>query len=213
MPKKLEPSKRTLEDIDVISREVVFKEWSTVEKATFRHKRFDGTWSDPVTRELHYVGEVVNVLAWDPSTDYVVLVEQYRPPGIVHNEASWLFECIAGLIDTDNETPADVARREAEEEAGCTLHDLQLISHLYTSPGAWTEKSYLFLAQADLSNVGGLHGLAHEQEDIRAVTVPHEEAMRAANDGRIRDAKTILMLQWLALNKEKLLKTDEFKIL
>ncbi|MBV1885687.1 MAG: NUDIX domain-containing protein [Parvibaculaceae bacterium] len=207
MPKILEPSKRTLADVEVISREVVFQEWSTVEKATFRHRRFDGTWSDPVTRELHYVGEVVNVLAWDPSTDYVVLVEQYRPPGIIHNEASWLFECIAGLIDTDNESPEDVARREAEEEAGCALTDLKLISHIYSSPGAWTEKSYLFLAQTDLSDVGGLHGLEHEQEDIRAVTVPHEEAMKATNDGRIRDAKTILLLQWLALNKKNLLKT------
>ncbi|MAB12536.1 NUDIX domain-containing protein [Parvibaculum sp.] len=203
MEKRLTPSPRTLDDVDLQSRETIGQGWGKLERFTFRHRRHEGGWSDVVTRDVYTIGEVTCVLPYDPALDAVLLVEQFRPCGLVHGEATWLFEAIAGIIDP-GETPADVAIREAQEEANCLIQDPVLIGPFWSSPGGYGERSYIFAARADLSSVGGIHGLDHEHEDIRAVVVPLADALAAINDGRIRDAKTALMIQWVALNLDRL---------
>lgn len=202
MEDRLIPTPRTLDDIDLRSRETIGQGWGKLERFTFRHRRFDGTWSDVVTRDLYTIAEVAMVLPYDPALDAVLLIEQFRTCGLVWNEPTWLFEAIAGVVDP-GETPPQVARREAIEEADCAIGEPILISKLYSSPGGYGERSYIYAAKADLSAIGGIHGLAHEHEDIRAVVVPLAEAERATQDGRIRDAKTFLMIQWIAANRDK----------
>lgn len=202
MEDRLIPTPRTLDDIDLRSRETIGQGWGKLERFTFRHRRFDGTWSDVVTRDLYTIAEVAMVLPYDPALDAVLLIEQFRTCGLVWNEPTWLFEAIAGVIDP-GETPPQVARREAIEEADCAIGEPILIGKLYSSPGGYGERSYIYAAKADLSEIGGVHGLAHEHEDIRAVVVPLAEAERATQDGRISDAKTFLMIQWVAANRAK----------
>lgn len=203
MEKRLIPSPRSLADVDIRSRETIGRGWGKLERFTFRHRRFDGGWSDLVTRDMYTIGEVAMVIPYDPALDAVLLIEQFRACGLVWGEATWLFEAVAGIIDA-GETPVEVARREALEEAGCTIADPILITTAYSSPGGYGERSHIYVAKADLSGVGGIHGLAHEHEDIRATVVPLAEALAATGDGRIRDAKTFLMIQWLAENKSKI---------
>ena len=202
MEKRLTPSPRTLDDVDLKSRETIGQGWGKLERFTFRHRTYAGGWSETVQRDVYTIGEVTCVLPYDPSLDAIVLVEQFRICGLVHGEATWLFEAIAGIIDP-GETPEEVAIREAQEEAGCEIADPIPIGAFWSSPGGYGERSHIFTARADLSNVGGIHGLDHEHEDIRAVVVPLADALAAINDGRIRDAKTTLMIQWVALNRER----------
>lgn len=203
MEDRLIPTSRSLADVDIESRELIGRGWGRLERFSFRHRRFDGGWSDLVTRDMYTIGEVAMVIPYDPALDAVLLIEQFRACGLVWGEATWLFEAVAGIVDP-GETPAEVARREALEEANCAIADPVLITTAYSSPGGYGERTHIYAAKADLSGIGGIHGLAHEHEDIRAVVVPLAEALAATADGRIRDAKTFLMIQWLAENKTKM---------
>jgi ADP-ribose pyrophosphatase len=203
MERRLIPTPRTLADIDIRSRELIGQGWGKLERFTFRHKRFDGAWSEPVVRDLYTIGEVAMILPYDPKLDAVLLIEQFRTCGLYWNEATWLIEAVAGIVDP-GETPPEVAIREAMEEAACEIAEPVLIATVYSSPGGYGERTHMYAGRTDLSEAGGLHGLAHEHEDIRAVAVPLEEAYAATQDGRVRDAKTMLMIQWLMANKSKL---------
>jgi len=203
MEKHLTPTPRSLDDVKIRTRELIGRGWGKLERFVFRHRRFDGGWSEDITRDLYTIGEVSMILPYDPALDAVLLVEQFRTCGLYWNEATWLFEAIAGVIDP-GEPPPEVARREAVEEAGLDISTPVHIATAYSSPGGYGERTYMYAGAADLSAAGGLHGLAHEHEDIRAVVVPLAEAHAAAFDGRIRDAKTILMIQWLTANKSQI---------
>jgi ADP-ribose pyrophosphatase len=203
MESRLIPTPRSLADIDLRSREVIGRGWGKIERFIFRHRRFDGEWSREITRDVYTIAEVVNVLPYDPALDAVVLIEQFRTCGLVWGEATWLFEAVAGIRD-EGETPEEVARREAEEEAGCSVTSVHPVTSVWSSPGGYGERAHLFIGMGDFSSVGGLHGLAEEDEDIRAVLVSLAEAHAAIQDGRIVDAKTILLIQWLMLNRQNL---------
>ena len=203
MDSRLSPTPRSLADVDLKSRDTIGRGWGKLERFVFRHRRYDGDWSEEVTRDVYTIGEAVNVLPYDPELDAVVLIEQFRTCGLVWDEATWLFEVVAGVRDK-GETPEEVAKREAVEEAGCELRAVHPVSTVWSSPGGYGERAYLFIGLASLEGVGGIHGLAHEHEDIRAVVVPLAEAYAATQDGRIRDAKTTLLIQWLMLNKSQL---------
>ena len=204
MEKRLIPSPRTLDDVKILSRDLIGRGWGKLERFVFRHRRFDGEWSDEVTRDLYTIGEVSMIIPYDPALDSVLLVEQFRTCGLYWNDATWLFEAIAGIIDP-GETPPQVAQREAGEEAGLKIATPVPIATVYSSPGGYGERTHMYAGATDLSTAGGIHGLAHEHEDIRAVVVPLAEALAACFDGRIRDAKTILMIQWLTANKSQFL--------
>ena len=130
--------------------------------------------------------------------------------------AAWLFPlyllliclfvvpiAVAGIIE-DGETPEDVARREAEEEAGCAIGDLVAGPSFYASPGISTEHVRVFVGRTDVQGIGGIHGLASEGEDIRVAVHPLDEALAMLNDGRIVFAPAAVALQWLALNRDEI---------
>jgi ADP-ribose pyrophosphatase len=203
MEKRLVPTPRSLADVDIRSREIIGRGWGKLERMVFRHRRFDGTWSDEVTRDIYTIGEVAMVLPYDAALDAVLLIEQFRACGLVWDRATWLIEAVAGLVDA-GETPPDVVVREAREEADCEIGTPVHMTTVWSSPGGYGERTHLYAASANLSGAGGIHGLAHEHEDIRAVVVPLAEAYAATQDGRIVDAKTTLMIQWLMLNKSQI---------
>ena len=156
-----------------------------------------------LTREVLERGRVAAVLPVDPVRDRVVLIEQFRPGAWAAQWEPWLLECVAGVIEA-GETPEELARREALEEAGCVITDLVPIASFLTSPGATSETVRLFCGRVDSDGVGGLHGLGTEGEDIRARVMPVEEAVSLLDEGRIVNAKTIIALQWIARHYDSL---------
>ena len=181
----------------------LFEKYFRLEEYSISHELFGGGESPVFTREIFERGTVVAVLPYDPVRDKVVLIEQFRAGAITNAEGPWLIECVAGVIEA-GESEQQVARRESEEEAGCIIEDLQVISEYYVSPGGTTEHCSLFCGIVDSDGVGGIHGLPHEQEDIRVMVVDSAEAYAWLCEGRVRSSATIIALQWLELNKSRL---------
>lgn len=200
----------TKQDVEILERKSGFSGFFDLNIYTLRHRQFAGGWGPAITREVFERGHAVAVLPYDPATGRVMLIEQFRPgayfsmdsPWFGDDASPWIYEGVAGIIDS-GETPEGVAYREAVEETGTELTDLHLVSHYLVSPGGTTESVFVFIGRADLSNVDGLHGIPHEGEDIRPFTLPLTEAYDAIEEGLVNNAMTIIALQWMMLNKDK----------
>jgi ADP-ribose pyrophosphatase len=194
------------ERVELLERGTEFQGYFRIDRYHLRHEQFAGGMSGPIVREVFERGQVAAVLPLDPAAERVVLIEQFRAGAYARGWHPWLLECVAGVID-DGESADEVARREAREEAGCVITDLLPIAAPFlSSPGACSETVSLFCGRVDAATVGGIHGLVEEHEDIRVATWPIDDALGLLETGRIVNAKTIIALQWLALNRERVLR-------
>lgn len=190
------------QDVVVERRETLFKGFYRVDKLHVRHRLFAGGTGPLITREMFVRPPAVGVLVYDADADSVLLIEQFRV-GALEDAHPWQMEIVAGLIEP-GESPEDVARRETMEEAGVEIDLLERVMTFLPSPGGSDERFTLYVARADLSGAGGIHGLPEEGEDIRVNVMSTNQALAALASGRIDNAPCILALQWLALNKPRL---------
>ena len=190
------------DDVEVVEREACFRGFYQLDRLHLRHRLFAGGMGKLINRELFVRHDAVCVLPYDPQRDCVVLIEQFRIGALDKSANPWLIELVAGLIDKD-EQPEQVARREAVEEAGLELAELWPLTQYYPSPGGSDERVHLYVGRCDSRGAGGVHGLEEEGEDIRVLVWSLEEALAALDDGRIDNAASIIALQWLALNRDK----------
>jgi ADP-ribose pyrophosphatase len=175
-----------------------------LERHELRHRRFDGTMSPTLERLVFASGDAVTVLPYDPVRDRVLLIEQFRAGPFARRDAvPWCLETIAGRCDAD-ESLEETARREAEEEAGLQLGRFERILGYYPTPAIAAEFITGFIGEADLPASQGFFGLDAEHEDIRAFTLPREEAEAAVASGEVNNAPLALSLLWLAANAERL---------
>ena len=191
---------------EVVSKETVYNGFFRLEKYRLKHTLFQGGWSNELTRELFRRGNCVAVLLYDPVRDEVVLIEQFRVGAILQAERAWLMEIVAGAIE-EGETAEEVALRESVEEAGCEIQELKVINEFFTTPGGASEWITLFYGRVDTSCVGGIHGLDHEDEDIRVTAVKFDEVYQMLEQGNIESAIPIIAIQWLYINRDKLRQT------
>lgn len=183
--------------IRILSQEILSDDWAILKKTTFDYRR-DGVWETQV-RQTYDRGDGAAILPFDPDRGTVLLVRQFRWPAFVTGHKEPLIEVCAGLLDKDD--PETCIRKEAEEELGYRLNSVKLLLTPYMSPGSVTERLWLFAARyspADRISEGG--GAPEEGEDIEVLEMPVDDAIAAISDGRIIDAKTILLLQHLKLN-------------
>ncbi len=192
-------------DVEVLAKETVFQGYFRVDRYRLRHRTFAGGWSEEMVREVFERGHAVVVLLYDPDRDAVALIEQFRPGAYAAGWHPWLMECVAGIIE-DGEDPDDVARRETKEEAGAEPTDMIHIGDYLVTAGGSSESCKLYCARVDSSTISGLHGLAHEGEDIRVEVVSAAEALAMVRDGRVNNAMAALAIQWLTLDKDALRK-------
>ena len=188
---------------EVMEESPVYRGFFNLSQYRLRHTLFGGGWSGPLIRELFHRGRCVAVIPYDPVTDRVLLIEQFRIGAVGDKPVPWLVEIVAGAIEP-GEAPEEVARREAMEEAGCALGELIDIGEFYTTPGGCSEKVSVFcgLVQGELRE--GIFGLVEEDEDIRVMVVALDEALAWLQSGIIDSAIPALALQWLALNRARL---------
>src|SRR3989338_4307743 len=188
------------DDYDIIKREVLYKGIFSLARYHIRHHLFNGAWSNVYTREILERQSAAAVLPYDPVLDHVILIEQFRAGAIANPQSPWLIEVVAGVYN--NEKVEDVAKREANEEAGCNILDLYPICDYFVSPGGSNEYLNLYCGKVDASEAGGTHGLPEENEDILAFSLPLEEALAMFQEGKIKTAPVIISLLWLQLNRE-----------
>jgi len=188
------------ERVKVVADEVLSNNWYTLKKYTFDYQRSDGKW-ERQSREAYDRGNGAVILLYSPEKQTVLLTRQFRMPTYVNGNASgMLIEACAGLLDRDN--PEDCIKRETEEETGYKITAVEKVFEAFMSPGSVTEILYFFVAEySEAMNVSEGGGSAQEQENIEVLELPFHEALQMVKTGEIKDAKTIMLLQYAQLNQ------------
>ncbi|WP_166423480.1 ADP-ribose diphosphatase [Paraglaciecola sp. 20A4] len=195
-------------DVEITHKETLYEGFFKMVKYHFKHRLYDGGWSQIVQREIFERGHAVAVLPYDPNLKEFVMIEQIRIGALATSNSPWLLEIVAGII-VPGETAEDVCYREAQEEAGVTITHLKKALSYLASPGGTTERLHIYVAQVDASQAKGVHGLDYESEDILVHRVPEDQAIEWINQGKIENAATLIALQWFAMNKQRVL--DDWK--
>ena len=185
-------------DVRITDVEVVSDGWHVLRRTTFDYRGRDGEWTTQA-RETYDRGNGATVLLYDPHGRTLLLSRQFRLPAYVNGHTDgMLVEAAAGLLDGDE--PDEAIRREAEEELGVRVDALEHLFDLFMSPGSVTECVHFYAAEYHPAAIAGGGGLAEEGEEIEPVTVGYDDALAMVADGRIVDGKTVILLQWAALN-------------
>lgn len=191
--------------LQILANETVYQGFFRADRYRLRHRLYAGGWSAELSREVFERGRAAGILLYDPQRDEVVLIEQFRLPAHLAGFSGWQIEIVAGKVDREDEIEAEVATREAKEEAGLTILGEILPIHRYLpSPGGCTERIDLFCGRVDARGAGGIFGLAAEHEDIKVVVLSYHEAMKLLRADRLQNGPTILALYWLAAHRTKL---------
>lgn len=187
------------QDVRILGDEEAFSGHFSVRRLTLQYRCFGGGWSEPQVREVFERGDAVGVLPYDPVTDSVVLIEQFRAGALRGPASPWMLELVAGVVE-EGEDDESVAHREALEEAGCEMSELVPIATVLPSAGACSEQVRLFCGRVSRASVGGIHGLAAEGEDILVHGVPREAALELLARDRVPNGHTLIALQWLQIH-------------
>lgn len=192
-------------DTEIVSEQTVWSGLFSVDIVRFRHRRFDGGMSGIRTWELFRRGRAAALLPYDPVTDQVALIEQFRLPAFAAGLHASMMEIPAGLCDAA-EDPAITAARETMEETSLAVQDLHHVGNFLLTAGGADETCALFVGRADLAGTPrtGTNGLAAEQEDIRLHFCPAQDAIEAAIAGQYPNSVTTIALLWLAARRVSL---------
>lgn len=181
---------------------LLFKGFFEFSELRVSHSLYKGGESEVLSREVFNRNQAVVVLLYDSNNEQVILVEQFRP-GAVRNaltagnqDAAWLIEPVAGMIEVD-EDPVETGIRETQEETGVFIDSLEYVCQFYPSPGGCDEILHLYAADIDSTRIDEHGGLSDEYEDIKVLKIGFSEAKRRLNSAEFNVASTFIALQWL----------------
>ena len=173
--------------------------WYSLKKIIYDYLKKDGTW-ETQEREAYDRGNGAVILLYNKAQQTVILTRQFRMPTYVNgNKDGMMIEACAGILEQEN--AEESIKRETEEETGYRIQKVEKVMEAYTSPGSVTEILHFFIAEYDKSmkvNDGG--GVAEEQEEIEVLELDFQQAMAMIKTREIKDAKTIMLLQYVALH-------------
>ncbi|MDH6254031.1 GDP-mannose pyrophosphatase NudK [Chryseobacterium sp. H1D6B] len=184
--------------IKIVKTEILSDNWYTLNKITYEKSKRDGT-IETQSREAYDRGNGAVILLYNKNTETVILTRQFRLPTYINgNSTGMLIEACAGLLDNDN--PEECIKRETEEETGYQISQVEKIYEAYMSPGSVTEILHFFIAaySEEMKTTDG-GGLEEEGEDIEVLEIPFDDTLRMIDTGEIKDAKTIMLLQYLRI--------------
>ncbi|MBK8832658.1 MAG: GDP-mannose pyrophosphatase NudK [Saprospiraceae bacterium] len=188
-----------IDNIKITNTQILSDNWYHLKKVTYSYTKQDGS-VHVQSREAYDRGNGAAILLYNTVHKTVIMTRQFRLPTYINgNPTGMMIEACAGLLDMEN--PEECIVRETEEETGYTVTSVQKVFEAYMSPGSVTEILYFFVAEYDAHMKTGKGGGAeHEEENIEVLEIKMDEAMLMISDGRIRDGKTIMLLQYLRLN-------------
>ncbi|WP_108423062.1 GDP-mannose pyrophosphatase NudK [Flagellimonas amoyensis] len=182
-----------------IKKELLSDNWYTLNKVTFEYQREDGTW-EKQTREAYDRGNGAAILLYNPNKSTVVLTRQFRMPTYLNGNADGMMvEACAGLLEKGN--AEQTIKMEVEEETGYKIDKVKKVFEAYMSPGSVTEILYFFIGEYEAAmkvSEGG--GAEDETENIEVLEIGFDEALQMVKTGEIKDAKTIMLLQYAQIN-------------
>lgn len=191
----------SLKDVTIHEKKRVYDNHFALDVYRVSYKKFNGHTTRILDRIIfERKTDAVAILPFDPVTEEVVLIEQFRPGALKDPVSPWLIEVVAGMID-DGETEIEAAMRELQEESGIAVRpqDLHYINAVYPSPGGCSERVTLYIGRIEAAHLLSLGGLADEDEDIRIFKVPVKKAFEFCKSGRINNAAALMTLQYLQI--------------
>ncbi|GAB2190709.1 NUDIX domain-containing protein [Sessilibacter sp. MAH2] len=194
----------TDQDVTLENTQVAYQGFFKMLKYTLKHRLFNGGWSKNFSRELFVRGDAAAAILYDPKADQIGYVEQFRVGAMAAGQNPWCLEVVAGMIDK-GETGRSTIERELVEEADFYPAEIIEIGSYLSTPGGCDERVWLYCALGDLSKIGGVHGLDDENEDIRVHVESAETVLNRIFTDRFNNAATVIALQWLALNRARLI--------
>ena len=190
------------ETVELVEHQVAYQGYFRIGRYFFRHGLYQGGQSKVLRREVFERGHAAAVLPYDPVRDEVVLIRQFRAGIYVAGRHAWTWEIVAGILE-EGESPEDLIRREAVEEAELEIRDVIAVHDLVISPGGSSETCAIFVGRVDTTNAGGVFGLEEEGENILVKVVPFAEARAMLDRDEIGNAIGVIALQWLALHRDE----------
>jgi GDP-mannose pyrophosphatase NudK len=189
----------TTPEIKITSNKILSDNWYILKRVAFEYQKSDGSW-ETQRREVYDRGNGAAILLYDKLEKTVVLIRQFRMPTYMNgNPTGMMIEACAGLLEEEN--PEECIRRETEEETGYQVRDVRKIFQAYMSPGSVTEIIHFFVAEYSRDmKIGEGGGLETEHENIDVLEMPFTDALSMIQSGEIRDAKTIMLLQYAQIN-------------
>lgn len=189
-----------ISNVKILKSEILSDNWYVLRKFTYEFTKKDGTVVTQ-SREAYDRGNGATILLYNQEFRTVILTRQFRLPTYVNgNETGMVIEACAGLLDKEN--PEACIRRETEEETGYQIKEARKVFEVYMSPGSVTEILYFFIAEYSREmKVAAGGGLEQEEENIEVLELGIDEAMSMIETGEIRDAKTIMLLQYVRLKQ------------
>lgn len=206
---EFKPHTFTQDDYEILKREVPYEGKFRMAKYHVRFRLYGGGWSGTMVREVMERKSAAGILPYDPIKDRVILIEQFRPGALSHPQTPWLLEIVAGILE-QQEPPESLVIREAQEEANCKILDIHPVCGYFVSPGGCNEYISLFCGRVD-AHSDGIFGLHEEHEDIRAFSLPADEAFEMVKENKIQTSPAIVTLQWLQMNRDRLKKLWQTK--
>jgi ADP-ribose pyrophosphatase len=189
--------------VEILGKEWLSQGFMKLARFTVKHERFDGGMIGPMTREIVVRTNAVAVLPYDPVNNKILLIEQFRVAAHLAGFPAWQRELIAGISDRE-ESSEELARREALEEANCTVTDLVEMFRYLPSPGMTNEVLIFYCGRMDSSHIPGVHGLASEHEDIRSTLFDVDQIPELLATGSTGNGPLITALQWMLLNGDRI---------
>lgn len=189
-----------LNPINILKTEVLSDSWYVLRKITYQHTHPDGKTTEQ-NREAYDRGNGATILLYNRKAGTVILTRQFRMPTYLNgNKDGYLIECCGGLLDKDN--PEECIRRETEEETGYKISQVEKVFEAYMSPGSVTEILYFFVAEYTKEmKVSDGGGIDEEHENIEVLELDFQQALGMMASGEIKDAKTIMLLQYAQINQ------------
>jgi ADP-ribose pyrophosphatase len=190
----------------ILERKMLFDGYHKLEMFRVQPRSLkNGGWAAEMEREVFFGKSIAVVLLYIPETDEILLNQQFRLGAMMAGvENPFLFECAAGAID-EGETPEAAARREAFEETGCDVLDLEFIGKSYSSPGCMAEEFFLYVGRIAKAE-SGIYGHEHEGEEIKTHLLPYKSVLKMLDDGHIANIIPAMVLNWFARHHEQLRK-------
>ncbi|HYD18837.1 MAG TPA: NUDIX domain-containing protein [Patescibacteria group bacterium] len=195
---------QTTPNAKIISQERVFDGYHKLDVVKVQPRSLKhGGWAEPMEREVMMVKDIAVVLLYIPETDEVLLNQQFRVGALIAGvEDPFLFECAAGAVD-EGEKPEAAARREAFEETGCDITDIEYIGTAYSSPGCMAEQFFLYVGRIAKAEMG-IYGHEEEGEEIKTHLLPWKHVRDMLDKGAIANITAGYVLQWFARNHERI---------
>jgi ADP-ribose pyrophosphatase len=190
------------ETVELVDHAVAFQGYFRVGRYFFRHGLYQGGQSGILKREVFERGHAAAVLPYDPLRDEIVLIRQFRAGAYVAGRHPWTWEIVAGILEGD-ESPEQLIRREAVEEAALEIRDVIPMHAVVLSPGACSETCATYLGRVDSAKAGGVYGLESEGENILVKVLSFSEARAMLDRDEIGNAIGVIALQWLALHRDE----------